>query len=73
MAALLKQFDAFKARIKNDDYACDPDTKEALRLLGLLRCVDAGASDASDATLAETRCSVHLTRVAHAPGMTSSR
>lgn len=41
MAALLKQFDAFKARIKNDDYACDPDTKEALRLLGLLRCVDA--------------------------------
>lgn len=41
MAALLKQFDAFKARIKSDDFECDPDTKEALRLLGLLRCVGA--------------------------------
>jgi hypothetical protein len=44
MAALIKQFDAFKARIKSDDFECEPDTKEALRLLALLRCVDAGVN-----------------------------
>ena len=30
--------DALKARLKTDDYACDPATREALMMLALLRC-----------------------------------